>query len=224
MLKVHRIFVSWQGKISRALLASSRHGIITGTTSRGIFIRLDTDWIVFLSYESFHGPLTLNLSGELSVLKGVKVNHKVMTEGGKIQIPSTEVEVDFSNAETWEAPHPPDVFLPAGDRAGALKTVAGLILSQNKEPGLYLVLNDLLGLEMGGLQPLPRHFERVDCIGLLQLLKTGDLDGILAALTPLSGLGAGLTPAGDDMLLGLLLAYQPLGISVKTFFRCGEAE
>ncbi len=83
MLKVHRIFVSWQGKLSRALLAGSRHGIITGTTSRGIFIRLDTDWIVFLSYESFHGPLTLNLSGELSILQGVKVNHKVMIGAGK---------------------------------------------------------------------------------------------------------------------------------------------
>ncbi len=91
-------------------------------------------------------------------------------------------------------------------------------MSQNKEPGLYLVLNDLLGLEMGGLQPLPRHFERVDCIGLLQLLKTGDLDGILAALTPLLGLGAGLTPAGDDMLLGLLLAYHRWGSALRPSF------
>ena len=38
---------------------------------------------MFLSYESFHGPLTLNLSGELSILEGVKVNNKVMIEGGK---------------------------------------------------------------------------------------------------------------------------------------------
>ena len=185
---------------------------------------LDTDWVVFLSYESFHGPLTLNLSGELWTLQGVKVNHEVMTEGGKIQILSTGVEVDFSNAETWEAPPLPEILLHAGDRAGALKTVAGLILSQNKEPGLYLVLNDLLGLEMGGLQPLPRHFERVDCLGLRQLIKTGDLNGILAALTPLLGLGAGLTPAGDDLLLGLLLSYHRWGSALRTFFRCGKAE
>ena len=58
------------------------HAVITGTTSRGIFIRLDRDWVLFLSFESYHGPLTLNLSGRKSILKVVEINGRIETLGG----------------------------------------------------------------------------------------------------------------------------------------------
>ncbi len=76
-----------QGMLSRDLLENSRKAVITGTTSRGIFIRLDSDWVLFLSFESYHGPLTLNLSGGKSILKVLAVNDKIVTLGGKILIP-----------------------------------------------------------------------------------------------------------------------------------------
>ncbi len=65
---------------------------------------------------------------------------------------------------------------------------------------------------------MPKTIEQVDCFRLLQLLKTKDLDGIFSALTPFLGLGAGLTPSGDDMILGLLLAYRRWGTVLKTAF------
>jgi hypothetical protein len=173
---------------------------------------------LFLSFESFHGPLTLNLTGRKSIPKGIEVNGKIVILDGKIQIPSTGIEIDFSRAKTWEAPPQAGIFLSADDRTGFLITVTRLILSQSREPGLYLVLKDLLGIELDGL-PLPsKTFERVDCIRLLKLLKTTDLDGICSALMPLLGLGAGLTPDGDDMILGLLLAYRRWGTVLKPAF------
>jgi hypothetical protein len=218
MIQRRLISVTRQGMISRALLTNSRQAIIAGTTSRGIFIRLETDWVLFLSFESFHGPLTLNLSGGKSILKGVDVNGKVENLGGKILIPSTGIEIDFSRAETWEAPPQSGVFLSTNDRAQSLNAVARLILSQHRGPGLYLVLKDLLDIEMDGLPLSPKTFERGDCFRLLHLLKTADVDEILSALTPFLGLGAGLTPAGDDMILGLLLAYHRWGVVLKPAF------
>jgi hypothetical protein len=212
------ISVTSQGMISRALLANSRQAVITGTTSRGIFIRLDRDWALFLSFESYRGPLTLNLSGGKSILKVVEVNGRIVNLGGKILIPSTGIEIDYSRAERWEAPPQSGILLSAGDRIGSLKAIARLILSQKKEPGLYLVLKDILGIELEGSPLLSKTFEPVDCIRLLQLLKTKDLDGIFSALTPFLGLGAGLTPDGDDMILGLLLAYRRWGAVLKTAF------
>jgi hypothetical protein len=40
--------------------------------------------------------------------------------------------------------------------------------------------------------------------GLLTALRTGDRDGLAAATAVLAGLGPGLTPAGDDFLVGLM--------------------
>ena len=214
----HLFSVAWHGRISRDLLKNSQKAVITGVTSRGIFITLDSDWVLFLSFEGFRGPLTLNLSGEPSILNGIKVNGMVEIQGGKIQNRSAGIEIDFSRAETWEAPPQSEILLAHRDRARSLKTVAGLILSQNKEPGLYLVLKELLGLEIGDLQSPPKAFERVDYVRLLQLLKTTDLDGILSTLRPLLGLGAGLTPAGDDLILGLLLAYNRWGLALRPAF------
>jgi hypothetical protein len=218
MLPRRFLSVTQQGRISRALLSGSRLAVIAGATSRGIFIRLETDWVLFLSFESFRGPLTLNLSGGRSILNGIEVNDQVENLGGKFLVPSSGIEIDFSRAEMWEAPLGPGVFLSASERLQSLNAVAGLILSQPRGPGLYLVLKDLLDTDMDGLPLPPRAFERLDCLRLLHLLNTADVDGILSALTPFLGLGAGLTPAGDDMLLGLLLAYHRWGAVLKPAF------
>jgi hypothetical protein len=212
------ISVTWQGTISRDLLANSPKGTVVGVSSRGIFIRLDSGWVLFPSFERFHGPLTLNLFGELSALKGLEVNCAVEIQDRKIQIPSPGIEIDFSRAEAWEAPPRPESPLPAADRIRLLQTVAGLILSQKKEPGLYLVLQEMLDLKIGAVQSPPSAFERMDYWRLLQLLKTANPDEILSALKPLLGLGSGLTPAGDDMILGLLLAFGRWRMVLKPAF------
>jgi hypothetical protein len=200
--------INWQGNISRGLLADPQPAVLAGVTARGIFIKLETDWVVFLSFERFRGPLTLNLSGASSSLDGLQAGGPVEIEAGKIRILTRGIELDFSRARLWEAPPPPKTLLSANDRARSLETVAGLILAQKKEPGLYLVLKDLLDLEIAGLPSLPSQFERLDCLRLLQLLESTDLEAILSELTPFLGAGAGLTPSGDDLLLGLLLAYN----------------
>jgi hypothetical protein len=216
------IYVTSQGANSCVLLAHPLEAVITGTTSRGIYIRLDTDWVLFLSFERFRGPLTLNLSGGKSTLKGVEVNDRIVINNGKIQMPSTGIEFDFSQAETWETPPLSDILLSTVDCIGVLKSVARLILSQQREPSLYLVLKDILDVDLDGLPLPPKPFEGVDFDRLLKLIKTTDLNEILSALTPLLGLGAGLTPAGDDVILGMLLAYHRWGAVLKPSFDLAE--
>ena len=103
-----------------------------------------------------------------------------------------------------------------------MKTTAAYILSQRTEPGLYFVLKDILDIELDGLPLPPRPFEGAAFVRLLQLLKTSNLNAICSALTPLLGSGAGLTPAGDDLILGLLLAYRRWGSVIKPAFDLAE--
>lgn len=44
--------------------------------------------------------------------------------------------------------------------------------------------------------------------GLLAALRVGDRQGIAAGAAALAGLGPGLTPAGDDFLLGLMVGLR----------------
>ena len=212
------ITVFWQGAIAHALLAVSRRGTVAGVTSRGVFINLESGWILFLSFEPTRGPLSLNLSGGEAILAEAEVGGTVKIQGGKIQGLADGVEIDFSRAETWEAPSRSATWLAPGGRARSLKAVAELVLSQRSEPGLYLILQDLLGSESGAPKSPPKPFERLDSARLLQVLKTPSLDAILSAVTPLLGLGNGLTPAGDDLVLGLLLAYCRWGVVLRPAF------
>ncbi len=222
MIQTQPIVVTTQGVKARDLLAFSQQALIVGSASRGLFIRLDSDWVLFLSFESFHGPLTLNLSGGKDTLRSIEVNDRVVIQGDKILFPSTGIEIDLSRAETWETPPRPAALLSAGDRLGTLKTTAAYILSQHAEPGLYFVLKDILDIELDDLPLPPRPFEGAAFVRLLQLLKTSSLDAICSALTPLLGSGAGLTPAGDDLILGLLLAYRRWGSVLKPAFDLAE--
>jgi Protein of unknown function (DUF2877) len=216
------ISVTTLGKLSRSLLVCSTQAVVIGAISGGVFIKFNPDLILFLTYESFHGPLTLNLSGAKTALKSVEVNDRIVIQGEKILIPSSGIEINFSHAETWGAPPPPDILQSASDRIGLLKTVSGHILSLSREPGLYLALKDMLDIELERLPSLPKGFEQIDYIRLVQLLKTKNIDEIFSALTPFLGLGAGLTPSGDDLILGLLLAYHRSRTGLKTSFDLAE--
>ncbi len=218
MIQSQPIVVTTQGVKARELLAYYQQALIVGAASRGLFVRLEGDWVLFLSFESFHGPLTLNLPGGKTALRSVEVNDRIVIQAEKILLPSTGIEIDLSRAETWETPPRPAALLSLSDRLGTLKTIATYILSQRTEPGLYFVLKDILDIELDDLPLPPRPFEGAAFVRLLQLLKTSNLDAISSALIPLLGSGAGLTPAGDDLILGLLLAYRRWGSALKPAF------
>jgi Protein of unknown function (DUF2877) len=62
----------------------------------------------------------------------------------------------------------------------------------------------------------PVAFAPPDCSALAQALRTRDDAAVAAAATALLGRGPGLTPAGDDVLAGLLAALRVLGPSLSS--------
>lgn len=199
--------IHWQGSIARSLLASPQQGSVLGLTSRGVFIRLPSSWVLFISQERHRGPLTLNLPAGQATLTGLETGQPVTIDGGAIQFPGAGIVLDISRTAAWEAPPLPSGWLAAAQRRAALESVVQL--AQSREHGLRQLSGSLLAIEPES--PLPSEFAWVDGLSLLNGLRNPSPDPVVATLTPFFGRGPGLTPSGDDFLLGLLLAFARWG-------------
>lgn len=178
------MFVSSIGKTARQALAGDPEMHVLGTTSRGIFIQIGARWVVFLSKESYRGPLTINVMGEAGLFRLINAGDEVKAAEGYLVFQRTGLRLGMDSAELWQ-PHP--VVEDHAELAGTsarLEFVSRQIL---KETGVFSV-EILQGLRQG------LHDRRIEQIS--------------GAVESLLGLGTGLTPSGDDLAVGLLMALN----------------
>jgi hypothetical protein len=196
------------GVIARQHLSQGQEAVVLGMTSRGAFIRLDSGWVFFLSREAFRGPLTLNVEGEASGLQRLEDGMPARVVDAGLVFPLAEILVDVSQAEVWQAPLPPRVFLPALQRTEFLLNVARQALARQLGSQISAALPILLGIESAPGEEnssLP-YLRRIQA-----LLADRQVAAIVAELEALLGLGSGLTPSGDDLVAGLLLTLRRWG-------------
>ncbi len=87
-----------------------------------------------------------------------------------------------------------------------LETVVATICSLELETGLGLTISSLLGDPLG--------------LALRDSLDSKDREETSLVLRKIIGRGRGLTPSGDDILLGLLLVDSAFGLLSKDFIAC----
>lgn len=213
------------GEAARQALAGNPPVTTAGVTSLGVFLRLDERKIVFLSTESFHSPLTLNLSGDPAPLLRLAPGEPAMITDDGVVFPAHDLEVLAVGALPWQAPAPPRGRLPAGRmRARLRETVEHLVAAEADPalaPGLLLDLRRLIARA-----PVPGDAGS-PFLTILKRLSRALLDSqplaVSAALQECLGRGPGLTPSGDDLSLGFLLALRRwgddlgLGVAVDSF-------
>jgi len=117
------------GNQAQQLLAQSQAASVWGCTSQGLFLHLPPQALLLLSLESYRGPLTANLAGDIHLLQKIEYGHTLLLRAGELIFPPFNL--------LW--------------------------------------------------------------------------DELLPALHPLLGQGSGLTPSGDDIILGFLLALSRWG-------------
>ncbi|NPA91829.1 MAG: DUF2877 domain-containing protein [Chloroflexi bacterium] len=104
--------------------------------------------------------------------------------------------IPTSPQEVWD---PQVRWPPHGEGVDLLRKVATQVLSEREEKGRLLRLIR----------------QRIDegIAAVKRALREGDVASVARGVAMLAGLGPGLTPAGDDALLGLLAAVQAAGPS-----------
>jgi len=163
--------------------------VVLGTTSRGIFLETSTKWIIFLSREQFRGPLTINLAANTSGLGKFQKGMRGTSEINSITFPQAGSSVQLDSAEIW-VPAPLTSTLP--NLAAIKAALAGF-----DDPFLSAILNPNKAVDT----TLPDIQQR--SLLIYSHMRLGDWKAAEETALSLLGWGAGLTPEGDDFLIGL---------------------
>ena len=194
------------GGIAKELLARCEQGMIFGLTSRGLFLQLSSGWILFLSFEESQGPLTLTLPGDHSVMRNVKIGSPVICSQDYLEFPGLELSISISDAVVWSPSPLPSQILSKDHRLSYLDTVYGILERNTPASPIIELLPYVLDKNLKpGLQ-VPSY---LPILQSLQLACDSEEDHLLAqSLSAFLGLGKGLTPSGDDLVIGLLLGVN----------------
>jgi hypothetical protein len=207
--KIHTIHTASVGSKASQILAEDQHASIWGNTSSGIFIKTTSNWLVFLSFEPYRGPLTLTLHEVDSTLRRVSPGAAAVIASNSVLLPESEACISFRGNEVWEPAPPSITFLDAYVRYQKLAVCAGEVLSQKSGLGLSPLLSILF--EIPNDHAVPSQFGAIKWPDVLQLrdyIYHKEAAPLARLLSGFLGSGSGLTPSADDLIMGILLSLN----------------
>lgn len=192
------------GKIAAQQLASSSEFSIRGITSKGIFTYLNNESIVFLSRETFKGPLVVNLSWTDPALEKINLESSGKINNSGYLFNNLDLQIDCGHVKIWSAaalwpPTSPNLKLPTEE------TLINFCQTLQAKSENELISNVIRLMNPSLPSPAPLDPLIADKI---QQFTTGfremDINSIDQVAHYFAGRGRGLTPSGDDFLLGIV--------------------
>lgn len=145
-----------------------------------------------------NGPFSMVVA-EGGFTEFIQAGSRIGSLPGLIQV--GELQIDYGAAQLWSpAPDWPDLV---GESLGWTISQLRPLLSQHADPDSFA---QLVIAPSHAEQPWARTLAAAagPSAALLAAMTAPDLQGIQDASTKLAGLGVGLTPAGDDFLVGMM--------------------
>jgi hypothetical protein len=164
--------------------------------------------VALVSQRVGNGPLNIVLEKDSFLSSGLEAGLPVGSDRRSIQVgealSSEPYSVSLAGAEVWE-PRLEWAGLDA-DQPGLKANLTVLHDHLTAQAPVESLACLLVTGAVGGrsLESTYRKVARQAIEGLLAALRVGDRQGIAVGAAALAGLGPGLTPAGDDFLLGLM--------------------
>jgi hypothetical protein len=189
------------GHIAHQALLRIPAGYVTGTTSQGIYLQLYDDLTLFLSTDPFRGPLTINIRGKKGDLDSINPGKSAELAGDRIIFSNSQLTVRYEKPIIWKAtPPPPHITLSPGYIEQITDCVRVLHPDHPELPLLEILTAD---------SPFQIRFDSgIDSLFFRSFIKhkSGDPSKYINEMKMLLGSGPGLTPLGDDLILGILLS------------------
>ncbi|HVN54158.1 MAG TPA: DUF2877 domain-containing protein [Anaerolineaceae bacterium] len=185
---------------------SSQAGQVVGITSAGVFVKLENGGLLFLTENPRRGPITVNLAppwpGDLTI----RMNEPVRSNRGEIHFSETGMAIQTAHLAGWRPPRLSfDDRTSNADQRSRLDCLANRLLAARPGCGLNGLLSCLVaGAPSFESNDLEKNLRSV-AVDLQIDLVARDPGRASDHLSPFIGYGSGLTPSGDDFILGILL-------------------
>jgi hypothetical protein len=180
---------------------------VMGITSRGLFLAIDQR-VLFVSFERWRGPLTITLGRSIEQLRVLDVGASAVFSNHRLTFPATPIVLSASATDVWHAPLPDISPCPIDQQYDNVRQIARIITARALDRGFTPLLAPLLDLPLSG----PLSNDQVRVLNILQTLRLAvrahDVPAMQDSINHLLGRGSGLTPSGDDCVLGLLLVLN----------------
>jgi len=177
------------GHVAQEILQIETNANICGNTSKGLFGATDNKKILFISRQTFKGPLTINTNEKLPARQILSHDTPLLLSPDRIRFIQSALEIKIS-PQTY-------VWTPM-----ILKK-----LDFNLEA--FIIRSELIRHEMI-TQLSTRHQAHKNQTNTNDNLKSAlsarNKVAVFESLSNLLGCGEGLTPSGDDFICGFLLA------------------
>jgi len=197
------------GSIAFEVLSKDQSASVMGSTSRGIYIKSSSRWLIFVSFEGFRSPLTVTLNGALPLTKPIPAGDTVHFASGQLLFPDAGITIAANDQRVWKpAPRQKSPAANA-DRQKRLKYIAEEVLLRKPGAGFSTLLPGVLKLS-AEMQPVsPALLPIYENILLLQQhIQESRLPLVGEILSKFLGFGEGLTPSGDDYVSGVFLSLN----------------
>jgi hypothetical protein len=209
-----RTYIEYQAKkighIAFKALSKDQKSSVIGKTSRGIFIRTSSRWVIFISFESYCGPLTISLAQTPDRLQLVKAGEAVRILSGKLVFASAGVVISARDSVVWRQSLPLGPACSFPERLDSLRRFAKEAIADRGNQGLSALLPLLMDLPLTGTASREQRLAFSEILQIRHALRT-NMSDIKERLCGFLGVGQGLTPSGDDFVVGLLLVLNRWG-------------
>ena len=212
-----KTIANYIGSIAQQSFTNEQIAMVMGHTSLGIFLKTAPKWVVFLSYEDFRGPLTVNLGGNVSLLRELPTRGMLHISRDRISGPGAGVSIELEDALPWMPPPPPQP-LNGGERRERLLTFLQQAYTQAGGVGLSTLLPSLGEDSVYA----GNHPQRDEFVNMQENLEGGNIFNLIQTLGNLLGRGRGLTPSWDDFTMGLLLTLNRWEHIIQPQFGLGK--
>jgi hypothetical protein len=202
------------GHLSNRLLNGRLNCTVWGNTSKGIFLKIHPEGLIFLSYEGYRGPFTLNVPSSLAnQLQELKPGTQVSFGPDRIlYFDHQDLGISLGDTVPWQ----PEAFQSTEGKkelAGNLAILAGWLKS-NTPPGSFGSICSTFSTDGES-----RHFDPASLEGKLRDIyiatRTTDYTAFIRPVSEVIGLGSGLTPSGDDFLTGMSLCVSRYNLVIE---------
>ncbi len=197
------------GNIAFDTLSADQEARVVGKTSRGMFIKSANKWLLFISCEPFRSPMTITTVATGGLLQNVTSEMLIQISSRQLIFPDAFLIISTQNSVVWRSPSPSNHPLPYIDRLIRLNLAAKQVINSKKGIGLAPLLPLLLkvpGSTYLSTQGLSTF--QANIIQLYEKMRSSARPNSANFMISLLGNGSGLTPSGDDFVMGFLLALN----------------